>query len=389
MTSYEASGKTLDEAIRAGLTAMDVERDAVSVEVLEKPKNGFFGFGGTPARVKLTLTGIDLKETAPPPSPAKAAQKPKKEFPPRKDEAPRKADAPRKDDLPRKENAARQPQQQAQPRPAKTPVSASAPAPAPRAEGRSKPERASSPATPEQEKTALDFVSGLMLQMKTGATATSGIDGDGVINITLDGDNLGGLIGRRGDTLDAIQYLTAHVINRGAEQMCRVHVDAANYRAKRKEALKRLAIRSAENTVRYRNNSVLEPMNAFERHIIHATLQDFAGVTTYSQGTEPQRRVVISYQGGARGYAPRSGSGGPRRSGAPYRDGPRRDAVRAPSAPAPAAAPHPAPAAPVTAAPAPAVPAPAVPPAAAVPKAEPAPVKRGLPVKEFGSKREG
>ena len=232
MTSYEASGKTLDEAIRAGLTAMDVERDAVSVEVLEKPKNGFFGFGGTPARVKLTLTGMDMKETAPPPAqtPAKTAQKPKKEAFPRKDETPRKDDAARDSAAPRR------PQQQTQPRQAKPPApqARTAPpsrpvaAPAPRAEGRAKPERPASPATPEQEKAALDFVSGLMVQMKTGATASSGIDGEGVINITLDGDNLGGLIGRRGDTLDAIQYLTAHVVNRGAEQMCRVHVDAAN-----------------------------------------------------------------------------------------------------------------------------------------------------------------
>ena len=383
MTNYESTGKTLDEAIRAGLNVMGVERDAVSVEVLEKPKNGFFGLGGTLARVKLTLadtgavSGAD-KTAAPASKGASGAKDIQGAKPaPRAQTAPRetaaaapRSDAPARRD-PKPQTPVRQPQAQsaAERRPqAAAPVRA-------RQEGEPRPraERQSFPATPEQREAALKFVNGLMEQMKTGATATAELDGDGIISVTIDGDNLGGLIGRRGDTLDAIQYLTAHVVNRGSDRPCRVHVDAANYRAKRRETLKRLALRTAENAVRHRNSAVLEPMNAFERHIIHVTLQDFNGVSTYSQGTEPQRRVVVAYQGGAQrtGYAQRPGGdrrrpgGDSQRPGAYRQDSrPRRDdsRPRAQAAPERAA------------------------PERTVPVSEPS--KRGLPVKEFGIRRD-
>ena len=106
---------------------------------------------------------------------------------------------------------------------------------------------------------------------------------------------MGALIGHRGETLDAIQQLTGYVVNRGRSHRVRVHVDAEGYRARREEALQRLAHKTAAKVVKYRRNITLEAMNAYERHVIHAALQDVAGVSTYSTGTEPNRRIVVAY----------------------------------------------------------------------------------------------
>ena len=119
---------------------------------------------------------------------------------------------------------------------------------------------------------------------------------DDTYHVELVGENLGMLIGRRGDTLDAIQHLTNYTINRDASKRSRINVDAESYRAKREESLRRLARKVAGKVTRYRRNITLEPMNAYERHVIHATLQDADDVTTFSTGTEPNRRVVIAYE---------------------------------------------------------------------------------------------
>ena len=110
--------------------------------------------------------------------------------------------------------------------------------------------------------------------------------------MVLEGQKLGQLIGRRGETLDAIQQLTNYAVNSGREKRIRVHVDAENYRAKREQSLESLARKVAGKVTKYRRSVTLEPMNAYERHVIHAALQD---VNTYSIGTEPNRRVVVSY----------------------------------------------------------------------------------------------
>ena len=114
------------------------------------------------------------------------------------------------------------------------------------------------------------------------------------LSIHMIGDTLGILIGRRGETLDALQYLTSLQVNKGREGYIRVTLDTENYRAKREDSLRRLAQRMANRAVKTGRRVVLEPMNPYERRIIHAALQDFNGVTTYSTGTEPGRRVVIA-----------------------------------------------------------------------------------------------
>ena len=118
---------------------------------------------------------------------------------------------------------------------------------------------------------------------------------DDQFSVDLVGEELGVLIGRRGETLDAIQHLTNYAINRGNSKRVRINVDAECYRLKREESLQRLASKVAGKVVKYRRNIMLEPMNAYERHVIHAALQEHPDVTTFSTGTEPNRRIVVAY----------------------------------------------------------------------------------------------
>ena len=118
---------------------------------------------------------------------------------------------------------------------------------------------------------------------------------EGSYKVVLQGQGLGAIIGRRGETLDAIQQLTNYSVNHGQSKRVRIHVDAEGYRAKREESLQRLAVKVAGKVVKYRKNVTLEPMNAYERHVIHTALQDHPNVTTYSTGTEPTRQAEISY----------------------------------------------------------------------------------------------
>ena len=118
----------------------------------------------------------------------------------------------------------------------------------------------------------------------------------GRYKVILEGEKLGALIGRRGETLDAIQQLTSYSVNRGNDRgRVRVQVDAEGYREKREESLERLAAKVAAKVTKYRRNVTLEAMNAYERHVIHTALQDTPYISTFSIGTEPNRRVVVSY----------------------------------------------------------------------------------------------
>jgi len=138
------------------------------------------------------------------------------------------------------------------------------------------------------------FLSGLFMRMGVDV----GIDlleSEGSINVTLTGNDPGALIGRRGETLDALQHLTNYVVNRGVSGRVRINLDAENYRQRRNETLESLAARTAGKVMKYRRNMTLDPMNAYERHIIHSALQNYEHITTYSVGSEPNRRIVVAY----------------------------------------------------------------------------------------------
>ena len=146
------------------------------------------------------------------------------------------------------------------------------------------------------------FLSGLLDHMGVEAEINISPKTENGVLVTLEGPKLGALIGHRGETLDAIQQLTNYAVNRGRTHRVRIHIDAENYRAKREESLKRLANKVAAKVVKYRRNITLEPMNAYERHVIHATLQDMDRITTYSVGTEPNRRTVVAFSRGKHAY---------------------------------------------------------------------------------------
>ncbi len=121
------------------------------------------------------------------------------------------------------------------------------------------------------------------------------MDGD-TLTVKLAAENIGIVIGRRGETLDALQYLLGLVVNKSSEKFIRVTLDVGNYREKREETLVKLAKRLADKVSKTRKNMTLEPMNPYERRIIHATLQNYKSVETYSIGDEPNRKVVIKYK---------------------------------------------------------------------------------------------
>ena len=137
------------------------------------------------------------------------------------------------------------------------------------------------------------FLSGLLQQMECPAEIHVYLPEKGRYKVILEGKNLGALIGRRGETLDAIQQLTSYSVNRTGGRV-RIQLDAEGYREKREQSLQHLAQKVAGKVVKYRRSVTLEPMNAYERHVIHTALQDTPGVTTYSTGVDPNRRVIVA-----------------------------------------------------------------------------------------------
>lgn len=279
--SIITTGKTIDLAIAAAAAQLGLDRDSFSVEVLENAKSGFLGIGASPAKIKVTYEVPDVKEEPKPALSSASRSKPKE-----KKEAPKAEKKPEPKPAP-KETAAKPAQ-----------------AKAPRAD---RPAKVEAPAEPKEyapaepgskEETIEIFVKGLLEHMGSDAVPHCTKNGEDGYDVELVGKNLGILIGRRGDTLDAIQHLTNYAINRDANKRSRITVDAENYRGKREESLEHLANKMAAKAIKYRKNFTLEPMNAYERHVIHAALQDTPNVTTFSTGTEPNRRIVIAYEKG-------------------------------------------------------------------------------------------
>ena len=268
----EATGRSEDAAVQNALAQLGLDRDSVSVEVLERAKSGFLGFGSAPAKVKVTYEVPDEEAPAPQSEPVPPKQP---------DPAPAPKAAPEAVREPVPEKAV----------PAAAPVAPAAEeAPAPAAQ------------SGDVEERIRAFLSGLLAQMEVQADIVIAPRTENGILVTLEGQRLGALIGHRGETLDAIQQLTNYSVNRGRAHRVRVHIDAENYRAKREESLRRLAKKVAMKVVKYRRNITLEPMNAYERHVIHETLQDTPDVITYSTGTEPNRRTVVAYSRGKHAY---------------------------------------------------------------------------------------
>ena len=288
------TGKTIELAVEEALTRLGLDRDSVSVTVLAQAKSGFLGFGAQPAKVQVTYEVPDeapapkaapsalsaasrsskspaealRKGVSQPPKAEKAPEAPKAEAPkpaPKAPEAPKPA-AEKRCDAPKAPRAPREPREPKAPQAPKT----------------------YAPAAPGSvEETIEQFLTGLLKHMGSEAVPHAWKDEEGAYQVDLVGDDLGYLIGRRGDTLDAIQHLCNYAVNRGVEGHVRVHVDAEEYRVKREESLRRYARKKAQQVLKARRRTTLEPMNAYERHVIHTALQEVPGVTTYSTGSQP------------------------------------------------------------------------------------------------------
>lgn len=314
-----ATGKTIEEAIEAGCAALGLDRDSVSVEVLQTPSKGFlFGLGAQDAKVRLTY---EVQQPDPKPQPAA----PKPQTPKQQSQAPREASdraakpqppreassegaapvsAPRQQDAPAPQKERRQrakgeprPQQQAAQRKAE-----------PRA-AEAAPQEPARPFEPVSDTRAEAFLQEIFSILELPVDMSASSDGT-VLRISLSGDNMGLLIGRRGETLDALQYLTSLVAVHADDRFSKVSLDIENYRAKREEVLVSLALKMADKVVRLQKSVTLEPMNPYERRVIHSALQEVEGVETGSIGHEPSRRVVISPAGSGGPRSSASGSGG-------------------------------------------------------------------------------
>ena len=249
----DVTGKTEDEAISRALEQLKLDRDDVSVEILERAKAGFLGLGSCPAKVRVSYGEDD----EPAPEQPKVVEKIREEKPQRR-EAPVKKEVPQ---------------------------TAEAPA---------APADLGEEVNDDRAQEIRKFLSGLLQQMEVQAEVKVYLPEKGRYKVILEGQGLGAIIGRRGETLDAIQQLTSYSVNRTGSRV-RVQLDAENYRAKREQSLERLANKVAATVVKYRRSVTLEPMNAYERHVIHTALQDVPGVTTYSTGVDPNRRVIVAF----------------------------------------------------------------------------------------------
>ena len=295
-----ATGKTIDLAVDAALNQLGLTRDDISYEVLALPKAGFLGFGKADAKVQVTYEVPDPVVVPEKPKSALGSasrSKPKaKALPDQKTVAPKAPEAPKAE---KKPEPVKEAPKAEKPKKEKKPEAPKAPKAEKKPEKKEKKETAPKVYTPAEEGSVEEkietFIKGLLEKMGSNAVPHAWKESDNTYKVDLVGDDLGYLIGRRGDTLDAIQHLANYTVNRGVDGHIRINVDAEAYREKREDSLRRYARKKAQQVLKARRRTTLEPMNAYERHVIHAALQDMENITTHSTGTEPNRRVVIEY----------------------------------------------------------------------------------------------
>lgn len=273
-------GKTIDDAINAAALELGVDRDDMSVEIIDTPFKGFLGIGSTPAKIKATVGEDDeINEILTAAKPSVKNNKPKTEEKKPVEKKPvEKKQFDKKPYDKKKNNAPRKPQ----PKP-------------------SQPKQYDDEKAPTEEelnaaaKQAKEFVEKTIQLMGITDYDMKVTTSGKTVHISLNGKNMGMLIGKRGDTMYAIQYLTSLAVNKEDGQFARIELDVENYREKRTAALEKLAVRTAEKVLKTRRNVTLECMQAYERRVIHSTLQNYNGVFTRSIGEEPYRKVVVYF----------------------------------------------------------------------------------------------
>ena len=305
MRSIESTGKTVNDAIRTGLEQLGVDRDDVEIQVIEMGSPGIFGMFGKRARVKLTVKADEADDIEMPVLSLDGGKKPRPEK--KKAEKPAPAPVPAAEaeaqaeespaeegDKPKRRRSRSRKRKPAGERPIESNESFEAEeAPAPAAIEQT-------PFIPTEEdklsddaRAARTFLSGLTERMNVPVSIET-MESEDQVRMQMSGENMSLLIGRRGETLDALQYLTSLTVNRRREDYLRISLDTENYRAKREEALRKLAVRMAGKAKKSGKRVALEPMNPYERRILHSALQNDPDVTTHSEGEDPYRRVIIT-----------------------------------------------------------------------------------------------
>ncbi|HIR08051.1 MAG TPA: Jag N-terminal domain-containing protein [Candidatus Pullichristensenella stercoripullorum] len=294
MKTIESSGKTVKDAINQGAKELGCDPSDLEIEVLEMGSPGLFGMFGRLARVKLTLKEADDDFNID--MPAMTLEQPaQKQGRQHRQEKPKPAPVPQ--ETAQEETAQKEPSRRSRQRARKERAPEEKPVEA---------EIVITPPEPEapfvetaydqlsdDAKRAMEFLSGMIERMGVQAELKA-CETPEQLRVQLFGENMSLLIGRRGETLDALQYLTSLNVNRGREEYLRVSLDTENYRAKREEALRKLAARMANRCRKTGKRVALEPMNPYERRILHSALQADPTVTTHSEGEEPYRRVIIT-----------------------------------------------------------------------------------------------
>ena len=297
----DVTAKTEEMAIEKALEQLSMDRDEVSVEILERAKSGFLGIGATPAVVR-----VSYDDGRPEPKPQEFQPEQRKSREEReREEAERKAEKERKAAEAKKNAPKPELPKEFQPEVLQNRSEKKPAEPKERKPREERPRREPKPAVradlgeevhDEKSEQIRTFLTGLLQHMESEAEVKVYEVEKNRYKVILEGEKLGALIGRRGETLDAIQQLTGYAVNRsGDKNRARIQVDAENYREKREQSLERLAQKMAAKVVKQRRNMTLEPMNAYERHVIHTALQNVKDVSTFSIGTDPNRRVVVAY----------------------------------------------------------------------------------------------
>lgn len=296
---FLATGKTVEEAIEAAYEKAGVDREYVTVEIIERPKKKFFGLKTVPATAKAIIDedywnkmfGVkEKKAEAPKKKKETREQKPKVEKPVQ--EQPKKQEP--KQEKPKKEQKPQQPKKQ---EPKKEVKSAEA-----KIEEAPKEEvKVLAPEVLERKGSdAANYIKEVLTALGYPEAEVTYTQKDGMIVLQLSGDEMGAVVGRRGDNLDAMQYLASLVANKSEGSYVRVVLDIDDYRSKREASLRAYARKTAANAVKSGHSITLEPMNPYERRIVHSTVQTVSGATSKSIGSEPNRRVVISPIEGAK-----------------------------------------------------------------------------------------
>lgn len=305
---FIATGKTVEEAIEAAYEKAGVDREYVTVEIIERPRKKFLGLKKIPASAKATIDeeywnkmfGIREKK-------AEAPKKKKEQKPERTEKAEKseKQEQPRKEkqEKPKKEQKPQQPRKE-QPKKEQKPaeVKAAAEVPAEAKEIREEVKTIAPEVLDKKGGDAAAYIREILVALGYPDSEVTYTQKDGMIVLQLSGDEMGAVVGRRGDNLDAMQYLASLVANKSEGSYIRVVLDIDDYRSKREASLRAYARKMANQAVRGGRSVTLEAMNPYERRIVHSTVQTVSGATSKSIGSEPNRRVVITPTEGAKPF---------------------------------------------------------------------------------------